>query len=139
MSNYRPQTKIAKVMFSHVSVCPQGGVCLWSWWTCRKPPRQISSGQTVWADTPLPRQTPSWADAPGQTLLLRSTCWDMVNKRAVRIPLECILVSYLSTSFGTNNKGNCKYMGIQSRHCATQRQLCAFMKNPITKLISWIN
>ena len=24
--NYRPQTKFAKVMFLHVSVCPQGGV-----------------------------------------------------------------------------------------------------------------
>ena len=27
---YRPQTKFAKVMFSQVSVCPQGGVYHWS-------------------------------------------------------------------------------------------------------------
>ena len=33
------------------------------------------------------RQTPPWADIP-----LHSACWDMVNKRVVRIPLECILV-----------------------------------------------
>ena len=32
-SNYRPQTKFAKVKFSQVSLCPRGGggcVCLWS-------------------------------------------------------------------------------------------------------------
>ena len=34
-----------------------------------------------------PRQTP-----PGQTPPPPSTCWDMVNKWAVRIPLECIIV-----------------------------------------------
>ena len=33
------------------------------------------------------RQTPPWVDIP-----LHSACWDMVNKRVVRIPLECILV-----------------------------------------------
>ena len=31
------------------------------------------------------------AHPPGRSPL-RSACWDMVNKRAVRIPLECILV-----------------------------------------------
>ena len=49
---YRPQTKFAKVVFSQVSVCPQGGgICPIACW-----------------DTPLARdqrQTPpSWADAP---------------------------------------------------------------------------
>ena len=34
------------------------------------------------------RQTP-----PLGRPLLHSACWDTVNKRAVRIPLECILVS----------------------------------------------
>ena len=28
--NYRPQRKFAKVMFLHVSVCPQGGVSPWA-------------------------------------------------------------------------------------------------------------
>ena len=41
---------------------------------------------TPWADTPS-EQTPHRVDTP-----LRSACWDTVNKRAVRIPLECILV-----------------------------------------------
>ena len=59
---------------------------------------------------PHPEQTPPWADTPGQTPLGRQTppgqthpwadttplcsaCWDMVNKLAVGILLECILVS----------------------------------------------
>ena len=65
-------------------------------------------GQTPpWADTPshgqtspTPGQTPSssWTDTPWHTPLpqadtpLHSACWDTVNKRAVRTPLECILV-----------------------------------------------
>ena len=42
---YRPQTKFAKVMFSQVSVCPQGGV----------PPGQVH---------PLGRYTPQGRDTP---------------------------------------------------------------------------
>ena len=90
----------------------------------RHPPEQT----LPWADTPPgrhplgrhpSRQTPPWADTPRQTLPwadtpgshppgshpppgrhpLNSACWDMVNKRAVRIPLECILV------FGNAFKG----------------------------------
>ena len=34
--------------------------------------------------------SPSWAHTP-------SECWDTVNKRAVRIPLECILVHHYIT------------------------------------------
>ena len=47
-------------------------------------------GRLPWADTPqadCPGHTP-----PGQTPPLHSACWDTVNKWAVRIPLECILV-----------------------------------------------
>ena len=78
---YRPQTKFAKVMFSQVSVCPQGGDlphCMLGY-----TPRQIPPRQT------LPGQTP-----PGIHRPLGSACWDTVNKRAVRIPLECILLYY---------------------------------------------
>ena len=52
---YHPKTKCAKVMFLHVSVCPQGGV--------RTPP---------WAGTPTQAVTPPgqvhspWAGAPQQ-------------------------------------------------------------------------
>ena len=65
---YRPQTKFTKVMFSQVSVCPQGGVCPIACW-----------------DTPPQADTPPWADTP-------CTVHAGINKRAVRIPLECILV-----------------------------------------------
>ena len=73
---YRPQTRFAKVMFSQVSVCPQGGaggVCA---------PMHVGI-HPPWAGTPPGRYTP-----------LFSACWDTVNKRAVRIPLECILVLF---------------------------------------------
>ena len=60
---YLPQTKFAKVMFSQVSVCPQGGFCLWS-------QRGVSATHPR-ADTHTPVQTPPgpgrqppWADTP---------------------------------------------------------------------------
>ena len=91
---YRPQTKFVKVMFLHLSVShsvhrgeylgrytPPG----------RYTPRQVHtlagtspSRYTPWqVQSPLGRYTP-----PG------NACWDTVNKRAVRILLECILVFY---------------------------------------------
>ena len=43
--------------------------------------------------TPLPgRYTPQAGTPPGRYTPSHSACWDTVNKRAVRIPLECILV-----------------------------------------------
>ena len=62
---YRSQTKFAKVMFLHVSVCPQGGE------------RGVPA---------LGRYTP-----PGRYTPRHSVCWDTVNKRAVRIPLDLII------------------------------------------------
>ena len=75
---YCPQTKFTKVMFSQVSVCPQGGVC-------HTPTAWVD---IPWVDTPLGRhpsgQTPPGRHPPG---------WHhLVNKRAVLIPLVCILV-----------------------------------------------
>ena len=56
------------------------------------------AGTPLQADTPWADTSP-WADnPPAQYMLeyththLHSACWDRVNKRAVRIPLECILV-----------------------------------------------
>ena len=54
------------------------------------------------ADTPPPAQymlgyTPPCPVHAGIHPPLRSACWDTVNKRAVRIPLECILVTHLIT------------------------------------------
>ena len=90
---YRPQTKFAKV-----SVCPQGGSAplhgginpLDRPLLGRHPLGRPSPGQTPppWAET-LPEQTP----------LLHSACWDTVNKRVVRIPLECILVYSIIFTF----------------------------------------
>ena len=80
---YRPQTKFAKVMFSQVSVCPQGGGCLpLVPGVCGRQ----HSGRSPWADTP--GQTPPWVDSPSRKTFPGQT----VNKRTVRIQLECILV-----------------------------------------------
>ena len=60
----------------------------------RHPPPPGLVADTPRADTTLsrhlPGQTPHWVDTP-----LQSACWDTANKRAVRIPLECILVYIL--------------------------------------------
>ena len=71
------------------------------------PPWQTPPGQTSpsdqtppWADTPSWADTP-WTHSPGQTspaqcmlgyTPLHSAGWDTVNKRAIRILLECRLV-----------------------------------------------
>ena len=103
---YRPQTKFAKVMFLHVSVCPHGG----STWARNPlgrytPPVRYTPGQVLpWAGTPLGRYTHQAGTPtrqvhppPGQVHPLWEQCMlgDMGNKRAVHILLECILVSYL--------------------------------------------
>ena len=46
---------------------------------------------TPWSDTPLGRHPPGQTPLPGQTPPC-SACRDTVNKRVVRILLECILV-----------------------------------------------
>ena len=54
-------------------------------------------GLGVWpplGQTNPPGQAPPGRYPPGQRPPLPSACWDTVNKRAVRIPLECILVIY---------------------------------------------
>ena len=102
---YLPQMKFAKVMFSQVSVCPrgegEGGVCPNACWDT--PPGQVHplGRYTPWqvhplgrytylAGTPLVRYPPMDRYAP----TLHSACWDTVNKRAVCIPLECVLVFF---------------------------------------------
>ena len=81
-------------MFSQVSCLPMGGG------VCYTPTRQTLPyidtplGRHPQADTPQqtpPGQTSPWADTPlGRHP--HGVLWDMVNKQAVRIPLECILV-----------------------------------------------
>ena len=111
---YRPQTKFTKVMFLHVSVCPHGGRA-WllqgghAWllpgggWVC-----VVFSGGH------------EWFFSGACMIFSRGACvvfsgghaWffpggggmhriqrDMVNERAVRILLECILVSYKMQSW----------------------------------------
>ena len=66
LSDYRPQTKFAKVMFSQVSVCQQGvSAPLHAGYTPlldRHP-----QADTPWADTPPGRHTPPGQTSPGQT------------------------------------------------------------------------
>ena len=95
----RPQTKFAKVMFSQVSVCPQGGVCPIACWDTHTPrdQRQTTSGQTPHGQTPPQADIPL-ARHPQVDTPLRSACWDTVNKRAFHIYLECILVVNLNWS-----------------------------------------
>ena len=70
---YRPQTKFAKVMFLHLSVI-------------------LFTGGSTWAGTSPGRYTPP-----------RSAYWDTVSKRAVRIPLECILVAGIALLHNKKN------------------------------------
>ena len=71
-----------------------GGVCPIAYWDT--PPRTRS--RLSWGkNTPPPGRRPplgrlSLGRHPLGRHPLHSACWDMVNKRAARIPLECILV-----------------------------------------------
>ena len=110
---YHPQTKFAKVMFLHLSVNHsvhgggRGTLAGTPHWAGTPPGRYT----TPWAGTPPNRYTspqagkppgryPPWADTPpgqvhpppGRYTPPGNACWDTVNKRAVRILLECILV-----------------------------------------------
>ena len=87
-------------MFSQVSVCSQGGGVSPPLHAGIHPPR-TRGRHPPGPEADTPRQTPPWADMhpPGQTRTplgrhspLPSACWDTINKRGVRIPLECILV-----------------------------------------------
>ena len=83
---YRPQTKFAKVI-DFTGVClSRGGEYLG-----RYTPRQVSP-----AGTPPGQVPPRVGTLPPRagTLPAHSACWDTVNKRVLRIPLECILVLY---------------------------------------------
>ena len=94
---YRPQTKFAKVMFSQVSVCPQGGISQHVLGTGVYPSMHWAGvvstrGVSAWGCIPE-RCYPGegiWGTPPDQRQIL----WDTVNKRAVRIPMECILVKW---------------------------------------------
>ena len=98
-------------MLLHLSVChsvhrgvchtPPGQTLLSRHPLNRHAPEQTSPGQTLpvgrhppWADTSLGRHTPpeQTHSSLGRHPPLRSACLDTVNKRAVRILLECILV-----------------------------------------------
>ena len=69
---------------SHRCLSVHGGVCPIACWDTHP-----------WADTPRQVHShPKAGTSSGQVPPLRSACWDMINKWAVRIPLECILVSW---------------------------------------------
>ena len=76
---YRPQTKFAKVCF-HRCLSVHWGGCPIACWDTQPPLGRHHP----------PGQTPPCTDTP-----LGSACWNTVNKLAVRIPLEYILVDKL--------------------------------------------
>ena len=96
---YRPQTKFRKV-YVFTGVCLSTGGCLPYCMLGYTPQDQRLTGQTP----PLSRHPPCPVHAGIHTPCPvhagihppRSACWDTVNKRAVCIPLECILVNFMS-------------------------------------------
>ena len=82
-----PTNEVCEVYVSQVSVCPQGGPT---------PLHAVIADNPPWAHpllgTPPPpdRYPPPGRHLPAQCMLANSQCWQTVNKRAVRIPLECI-------------------------------------------------
>ena len=90
-----PATKLRQgnVFYTCLSFCSvHGGGCL-PHRLGRHPLGRHPPGQTPPTDTP--RWTPPLPSACWDTPHLCSACWDMVNKQAVHILLECILVSLL--------------------------------------------
>ena len=73
-------------------------------------PGQVPPGRyTPWAGTPPWEGTPPdrYTPWPGTPPPCHSACWDMVNKRVVRIPLECILVFEIYLHFCRNKYHLC--------------------------------
>ena len=67
-------------------------------WQVHPPGRYTSPGRYIplLAGTPPGRYTPG-RYTPSRYTPCHSSCWDMVNRRVVRIPLECILVTNIFT------------------------------------------
>ena len=91
-------------MFSQVSVCKRG----------------VSAA--LHAEIHLPPE-PEADTHPEQTHPVCSACWDMVNKRAVCIPLEWILVDFLNLIyFGIDYSGESR---IFMRGCQEPKLVCS--------------
>ena len=105
-------------MFLHLSVIlftGRGCLPLVLGGVCHTLPSRHPLDRHPQADTPLGRHAPGetppgHTTPPGRHLLpsacwdtppLCSACWDMVNRRAVHILLECILVIHSITKHGT--------------------------------------
>ena len=147
---YRPQRSCDKVMFLHLSVILfTGGGCLPPQPPGKTPPS--TPGQTL-PPGQTPQQTPPAQCMlgyipPAQCMLgyipLPSACWDTVNKRPVRILLECILtwntlayrtnilrqnysVSYQHCLEAEDNKDNVMWCSFHLISCGafSRRNLC---------------
>ena len=76
----------------------------------------LSQAYTPRADTP-------WADTPPT----HSTCWDTVNKRAVRILLECNLVTWrFLTGFVIWRRFNHFFLRPDKERCSGHKFQCMF-------------
>ena len=94
-----------RVIFLHLSVILfTGGVPGQVHPPGRYPPGQVhppGSQYTPWQVPPPGKYTP-WQVHPLGRYPPNSACWVMVNKRAVRILLECILVLAIRSDFSCN-------------------------------------
>ena len=104
--DYCPQRSCGKVMCLHLSVyhsVHRGSVCHTP--SADTPPGQTPPGQTPPEQTPPSGHTPTlghthpWGTHPPSTHPLSSACWDRINKWAVHILLECMLVTALCLIF----------------------------------------
>ena len=91
---YRPPRSCGKVMFLHLSVMLFTGMSATHTPPLADPPPHLDRHPL--GRYPSPRQAPPlgkhpWANTPLGRHPLCSACWDTVNKRAVRILLECNL------------------------------------------------
>ena len=138
-------------MFLHLSVSHSDhGVCV-----CHTPPgRHPPLGRhPPWADTPQGRHPPAQCmlgyTPPAQYMLgytppLCSACWDTVNKRAVRILLECILVFnaitihyhiFCTLSLQERNAGDCKRYNEIIRHETLRVAVCDMLDNNVCQCV----
>ena len=103
MNHYRPQTKFAKVMFSQVSLCPQGGVC-----HTHTPRPEADTPRAGTSDQCMLGYTPPYPVHAGIHTLLPSAFWDTPPAQCMLgntpIPAQCML-GYSQQAGGTHPTG----------------------------------
>ena len=100
-----------KVMFLHLSVILFEGCGMYTPLHAGIPPRQTPPADIPPLDRhPTGREPPRQTHPPPRPRILQDT----VNKRTVRILLECILVVSLRILFSHHNVLTCQYQGVKN-------------------------